>query len=101
MSRNTTPWGAYIIPWSSLPKWVYEQRVSDAVEDLPNWHMDTDHINNFEIRIRPLEGDPNVEDYDEGLVYIYAYSKKDLLDKLRHYRKTFYVLEEDELWARK
>ena len=99
MKRKVTPWGTYIIPWSSLPKWVYEQRVSDAVKDLPNWFMDSDYIHNFEIRIRPLEGDPNIEDYDEGLVYIGAYSKKDFLEKLRHYRKTFHVLEEDELWA--
>lgn len=97
MKRETTHWGTNLIPWNSLPKWVYGQRLSDDIKDRPNWYTDTNRINNFEIRIRPLEGDPKIKEYEDGVVEIYAYSKKGLLKVLRHYKETFEVLEEGDI----
>ena len=93
--------GCNIIPWSSLPKWVYNQRLSDEEKDLPFWYRDTDGINNFEICIRPLEADPHDreereyygEGDGEGNIVIWGYSKKELLDKLRRYKETFELEE--------
>ena len=97
--REMTKNGCYLIPWSSLPKWVYEQRLSDDEKDRPFWYTDTDGINNFEICFRPLEADPHDRDDREycgqgdgkGNIVIFAYSKKELLQRLRQYRKTFEI----------
>ena len=85
-----------LVPWSSLPKWVYNQRISDSEEDMASWHVDSDYIHNFVIRFNPLPNDPNVEDYvdeydksNNGKVVIFAYSKKELLKKLSAYKREF------------
>ena len=90
--------GINLISWSSLPKWVYKQRISDSEEDMASWHVDTDYIHNFVIRFNPLPNDPNIEDYvddfdksNNGKVVIFAYSKKELLKKLSAYKKDFTI----------
>ena len=87
-----------LVPWTSLPKWVYKQRISDSEKDMASWYVDSDYIHNFEIRFNPLPNDPNVEDYvddydesNNGKVVIFAYSKKELLKKLSDYKREFIV----------
>jgi hypothetical protein len=87
-----------LIPWSSLPKWVYEQRISDSEHDMGWWYTDSDYINNYEIRFNPLPNDPYVDEYvdeydksNNGKVVLYANSKKELLEKLSNYKKDFTV----------
>lgn len=90
-----------IIPWSSLPKWVYNQRVSDRKEDLPYWYRDTDGLNNFCVKFVPLPNDPYIDEInlEGGVVEIFAMSKHQLLAALRAYKKTFNrFYADDDYW---
>lgn len=83
-----------LIPWKSLPKWVYGQRISDSEMDMGWWFTDTDGINNYELKFNPISAnecyDCDTDFYfidDDGKIVVSAYSKKELLKNLSEYRK--------------
>ena len=87
-NREKMPNGAIAIPWKSLPKWVYNQRLSDKLTDRPCWYTDTDRLNHFEFTFRALPGDPLVPDEGESVTII-ADSRAVFLKALSAYRRDF------------
>ena len=87
-NREKLPNGTIAIPWKSLPKWVYNQRLSDKLTDRPSWYTDTDGLNNFMFEFRALPGDPLVQDEGE-FVTIVANSRTVFLKALSAYRRDF------------
>ena len=94
--RDTLPNGCVVMPWASLPKWAWRQRLSDKPEHRPCWYTDTDRINNFEFTFRALPGDPLVPEEGE-LVTIVATSRAVFMKALSAYRRDFnrYYDEQD------
>ena len=92
MKRNRTilPNGCIALRWASLPKWVYERRLSDNWTDLPYWYRDTDGINHFEVSFRAFDDDPLLEeDPSETVVRIFACSRDMLRRALAVYKRDF------------
>lgn len=87
-NRVKLPNGMIAIPWKSLPKWVYDQRISDAWQDRPCWYRDTGGINNFEVRFMALPNDPLIVE-DGEIVEIMVMSRAALKKALSAYRKNF------------
>jgi len=86
--RDTLPNGCVVMPWSSLPRWAWRQRLSDKPEHRPCWYTDTDRINHYEFTFRALPGDPLVPEGGES-VTIFADSRAVFLKALSAYRRDF------------
>lgn len=86
--RDILPGGYVAVPWASLPKWAWRQRLSDKSEHRPFWYTDTDRLNHFEFTFRALPGDPLVPEEGE-LVTIFADSRAVFLKALSAYRRDF------------
>ena len=86
--RDILPNGSVAVPWASLPKWAWRQRLSDKWEHRPSWYTDTDRLNHFSFVFRALPGDPRVPEEGKSVI-IFAYSRKVFLKALSAYRRNF------------